>query len=49
MTFFLIDFSELYFTKIKKIDMPASRSGKFIRIQNETDLSQGYGPFEARG
>ena len=37
MAFLLIDYSELYFTKIKKIDMPARRSGKFIQIQNEAE------------
>ncbi|HZV46959.1 MAG TPA: hypothetical protein VFG06_06405 [Thermodesulfovibrionales bacterium] len=40
MTFLLIDYSELYFTKIKKIDMPARRSGKFIQIQNEAEQSE---------
>jgi hypothetical protein len=40
MAFLLIDYSELYFTKIKKIDMPARRSGKFIQIQNEAEQSE---------
>jgi len=37
MTFLLTDYSELYFTKIKNVDMPAKRSGKFIQIQNEAE------------
>jgi len=37
MTFSLIDYSDLYFTEIKKIDMPAKRSGKFIQILNEAE------------
>lgn len=37
MNLSLIDYSEHYFTKIKKIDMPTKRSGKFIQIQNEAE------------
>jgi hypothetical protein len=37
MTFSLIDYSELYFTEIEKVDIPAKRSGKFIQILNETE------------
>jgi hypothetical protein len=37
MTFLLIDYSELYFTKVKKSGMPAKRSGKFIQIQNDDE------------
>jgi hypothetical protein len=33
----LIDYSEHYFTNIKKIEMPTKRSGKFIQILNEAE------------
>ncbi|MDA8089311.1 MAG: hypothetical protein M0Z61_03680 [Nitrospiraceae bacterium] len=32
MNFFFIDYSDLYFRTIKKIEMPGRRSGKFVQI-----------------
>ena len=37
MNFELIDYSDMYFNRIRKVDIPQKRSGKFIHIFDEAE------------
>lgn len=41
MSFELIDYSDIYFRRIKKVEMPQRRGGKFVQIINE-DIEKEY-------
>lgn len=37
MEFKLVDFSEVYYRSIAKVDLPGNRRGKFIQLKNEDE------------